>query len=167
MNSIEEKLWNYIDGTCSPAEEQAIRNLIAADEVYQRKYQEILALQKELETMELDVPPMAFTYNVMEAIRTEEAQKPLKATIDGRIIKGIAAFFLITIAALVVIALYSSNWSAGSYSGIKLANHVSADISLVTGYTGPAFKAFLFFDVVLALFLFDSYLRKKPVIRQM
>jgi hypothetical protein len=24
MNSIEEKLWNYIDGNCTPAEQQAI-----------------------------------------------------------------------------------------------------------------------------------------------
>ena len=30
MNNIEEKLWSYIDGNCTPDEQKAISALIAA-----------------------------------------------------------------------------------------------------------------------------------------
>ena len=32
MNTIEERLWNYIDGTCTEEERKAIDMLIAGDE---------------------------------------------------------------------------------------------------------------------------------------
>ncbi len=159
MNSIEEKLWNYLDGSCSTKEHEAISHLIATDPTYQQKYQELLAFNQELENMELDAPPMAFTYNVMEAIRTEEASKPLKANIDHRIIKAIAAFFVVTIAALLVIALANSHTSS-VHETVQIP--VKVQIPTLTNYfSGPVMKGFLFFDVVLALFLLDEYLRKR------
>ena len=102
MNNVEEKLWNYIDGTCSEEEQKAIGTLIAQDETYKRKYEELLALNQEFSKMELDDPPMAFTYNVMETIRSEYAQQPLKAGINKRIIKGIGGFFILSISILVI-----------------------------------------------------------------
>jgi anti-sigma factor RsiW len=66
MNSIEEQLWNYIDGTCTPGEQQAISMLIETDENYRRQYEELLALNAEFANIELEEPPMAFTYRVME-----------------------------------------------------------------------------------------------------
>jgi anti-sigma factor RsiW len=159
MNSIEEKLWNYLDGSCSPEEHEAISQLIATDQTYQQKYQELLAFNQELENMELDAPPMAFTYNVMEAIRTEEASKPLKANIDHRIIKAIAAFFIGTIAVLLIIALANSH-ADNVHETVQIP--VKVHLPALTNYiSAPVMKSFLFFDVVLALFLFDGYLRKK------
>src|SRR6201996_9687780 len=117
MNTIEEKLWNYIDGTCSEEEKKAIDLLIAQDEVYRRKYEELLALNLEFSKMELDEPPMAFTYNVMETIRTEHAQQPLKAGINKRIIRGIAGFFILSILALLIYALSSTHISSANISG--------------------------------------------------
>ena len=73
MNPIEEKLWSYIDGSCTEDERAAISRLIASDEVYRLKYQELLAFERELSAMELDEPSMGFTYKVMESIRTEHA----------------------------------------------------------------------------------------------
>ncbi|MEZ2335938.1 anti-sigma factor [Mucilaginibacter sp. RCC_168] len=162
MNTIEEKLWNYIDGTCSPAEQDAIAMLIEQDEVYAQKYQELLALNQEFAKMELDEPPMAFTYNVMEAIRTENAMQPLKANIDKRIILGIAIFFVFTILTLLTFIFANIH-----ISGININ---AADIKLPAGVklpstnslvSGPVLKWFLIFDVVLALFLTDAYLRRK------
>lgn len=163
MNNIEEQLWNYVDGTCTPQEQEAIIHLIATDEAYRQKYAEIISFTRELENMELDEPPMAFTYNVMEAIRTEEASKPLKAAIDNRIIKGIAAFFILTIVALVAISLANTNWSAGENMTMPVSLHLPAVKNL---FSGMALKGFLFFDVVLALFLFDGYLRKRNAQQQ-
>jgi len=168
MNTIEEKLWNYIDGTCSPAEQEAIARLIEQDEAYAQKYQELLTLNQEFAKMELDEPPMAFTYNVMETIRTENAMQPLKANIDKRIILGIAVFFAVTILALLTFTFANIH-----ISGINIS---ASDIKLPAGvklpstnslFSGPVLKWFLIFDVVLALFLTDAYLRRKKTARQL
>jgi len=161
MNTIEEKLWNYIDGTCSDEEKKAIDILIAQDEVYRRKYEELLVLNQEFSKMELDEPPMAFTYNVMEAIRAEHAQQPLKAGIDKRIIKGISGFFIISILLLVIYAL-----STVRLGPVNISVHLPDSLKLpdIKNYLSkPVLEGFVFFDVVLGLFLFDAYLRKRSV----
>ncbi len=158
MSSMEEKLWDYIDGSCTPEEQQAITLLIEQDELYRRKYEELLQLNAEFSAIELDEPPMAFTYNVMETIRTENAQQPLKAAINKRIIKGIGFFFVFTISAILIFALSNIHWSAGT-SDVHIPS--SALLQLKGLVSGPAMQVFVFFDVVLALYLFDGYLRRK------
>ncbi|MBC7401231.1 MAG: hypothetical protein H7289_14930, partial [Mucilaginibacter sp.] len=86
MNSIEEKLWSYIDGNCTTNERAAIDLLLIEDETYQQAYLELLALNREIAGMELEEPSMAFTYNVMENIRAEHARQPLKTHINNNII---------------------------------------------------------------------------------
>lgn len=164
MNSVEEKLWAYIDGTCSDEERRAIEHLIETDDIYRRKFDELMAFDAELSAIEADEPPMAFTYNVMEAVRAEHARNPLKSAINPRIIKAIGIFFILTITAVVFFAFSQVQWSAGN-SGLKLStdfkmpnikNHISGDVV----------KGFLFFDVVLGLFLFDALLRRKNAPKQ-
>jgi hypothetical protein len=164
MNVIEEKLWNYIDGTCSEDEQKAIGILIAQDEVYRRKYDELLALSQEFSKMELDEPSMAFTYNVMEGIRAEHALNPLKAGIDKRIIKSIAGFFILSILLLVFYVLSTFHISGISFSG-HLPEHLKLP-DLKNYFSWPVLEGFLFFDVVLGLFLFDAYLRRRSVSKQ-
>ena len=162
MNNIEEKLWDYIDGNCSADEQKTISSLIASDETYRLKYKELLTLNNQLSAMELDEPPMAFTYNVIEAIRTEQAQQPLKAAVNKRIIRGIGLFFLITIPALLVFVIANINWSPISSSAIDIK------LPQFKNYlTRPIIEGFLFFDVVLGLFLFDNYLRKKNLVKEL
>lgn len=159
MNNIEETLWNYIDGNCSPDEQKAISALIAHNETYRLKYHELLNLNHEFSAMQLDEPPMAFTYNVIAAIRNEQALQPLKATINKRVIRFITAFFALTILVLLIVTLANVNWQAAAASGFKLPNF--------TNYINrPVFEGFLFFDIVLALFLFDTYLRKSKFLKQ-
>ena len=161
MNTVEEKLWNYIDGTCSEDEQKAIGILIAQDETYKRKYEELLALNQEFSKMELDEPSMAFTYNVMETIRAEYAQQPLKAGINKRIIKGISGFFILSISILVIYMI--STIHIGHVAG-NAALDVNIKLPDLTKYLNKqVLEGFVFFDVVLGLFLFDSYLRRKNV----
>jgi Fe2+ transport system protein B len=164
MNTAEEKLWNYIDGTCSEEERKAIDILIAQDETYRRKYNELLALNQEFAKMELDEPSMAFTYNVMESIRTEHAQQPLKAGIDKRIIKGIAGFFILTILLLVIFVLSTMHIRSVNFSGYLPESLKVPDIT--NYFSLPVLKGFLFFDVVLGLFLLDGYMRRRNVSKQ-
>src|ERR1700761_2704976 len=126
MNTIEEKLWNYIDGSCSEEERKAIDILIAQDEVYRREYEELLSFDQQISNMELDEPPMAFTYNVMEGIRAEYAQQPLKSAINKRIIKGIGIFFIVTITLALLFAMSNIHLSS---SGNKLGA-TSLDINI-------------------------------------
>jgi anti-sigma factor RsiW len=163
--NIEETLWNYIDGNCTADEQKAITTLIASDEACRLKYNELLKLNNEFSAMELDEPPMAFTYNVMEDIRAEQAQKPLKAAINKRIVLGLAIFFVITIAALLVFTLASmqpmlaSDGAAATSSGFTMPD-------LSQYLPKPLIEAFFFFDVVLALYLFDTFIRKKKMQHQ-
>ena len=166
MKNIEEELWNYLDGLGSEQEREHISRLIATDKTYQQKYEEIVAFNSELEGIELDTPPMAFTYNVMEAIRAEAASKPLKAAIDNRIIKGIAAFFAVSILLLLGVALASTNWNTAIGSNIHLPANLHLP-SLKGMLSNNALKGFVFFDTVLALYLFDGYLRKRRTIENM
>jgi hypothetical protein len=168
MNTMEEKLWNYIDGSCTPAEQDAITRLIEQDEVYAKKYQELLSLNQEFAAMELDEPPMAFTYNVMEAIRTENAMQPLKAAIDKRIILGISIFFVFTILALLVFSFANINISDIHVSAQDIKLPATVKLPGTTSlFNGPFLKWFLIFDVVLALFLTDAYLRRKKTAKQL
>ncbi|MBW4890214.1 hypothetical protein KXQ82_10825 [Mucilaginibacter sp. HMF5004] len=158
MNTIEEKLWNYIDGTCTAEERESIATLIATDEVYSKKYKELLLLNAEFTNIELDEPSMAFAYNVMETIRTENAMKPLKATVNKNIIRGIGMFFAFTIVALLVFTLSQVNWSAGGNSAPVINFTMPQLPGLISSTT---VYAFLFVDLILGLFLLDNYLRKK------
>jgi hypothetical protein len=164
MNTLEERLWNYIDGTCSDEEKKAIKVLIAGDMACKSKYENLLALNQEFSKMELDEPSMAFTYNVMETIRAGHAMQPLKAGINKRIVTGISGFFIVSISLLLIYVLSSVHLSAGNLSA-----HVPVSIKLPdlkNYFSVPVFRGFLFFDVVLALFLLDSYLRKRGVSKQ-
>jgi hypothetical protein len=161
MNTIEEKLWNYIDGTCSDQEKKSIDMLIAQDEVYRRKYEELLALNQEFSKMELEEPSMAFTFNVMETIRAEHALTPLKSGIDKRIIKAIAGFFILTILFLVIYVLSTLHLSPVNISAQLPDSLKLPDIK--NYFNVHVLEAFVFFDVVLGLFLFDAYLRKRSV----
>ncbi|OCX52219.1 hypothetical protein BEL04_12095 [Mucilaginibacter sp. PPCGB 2223] len=167
MNSVEEKIWNYIDGNCSPDEQQAMDILIATDDVYKRKYHELSKLNIEFSCMmELDEPSMGFGYKVMETIRTENAMKPLKATIDKRIIKGIAAFFVVSIVTLLVFALINVSWTNTNSTNTLLSGQDIKIPQLGNYLNGTVLKVFILFDIVLALFLADGYLRKKLNNRQ-
>jgi anti-sigma factor RsiW len=159
MNNMEEKLWNYIDGNCTPDEQKAISSLIEKDAAIGAKYRELLSLNASFAQMDLDEPPMAFTYNIMEAIRTENAQVPLKAAINKRIIRGIAIFFTLTLVALLVLVFASVKWSGQGLPASLTAHFKMPDIS--SSQTKVFVQAFVFFDVLLGLYLFDAYLRRK------
>jgi hypothetical protein len=165
MNSMEEILWRYIDGLCTPEEVQVVRALIAEDESYRLKYQELTALNAGLAGMELDEPPMAFTYNVMESIRTEHARVPLKASINKKIIWGIAAFFTVTLLAMLVLLVINIKWSSPAQA-VNMS--VVPKLPAINASQGKILvQVFVFFDVILGLYLFDAFLRKRSAAKQL
>lgn len=158
MNTIEEQLWNYIDNSCTPKEREAIEAKLAVDAAYQQLYQELLLVNSHLDKLELDEPSMSFTRNVMEQVKLEPKPVVLKTKVDQRIIAFIGGFFVLSILAILVVAVANSkisfnvNWPKFDWA---------ADTSKLLN---PTFlKAFLLFDVVLALIYADSLLRKKRI----
>lgn len=158
MNNMEEKLWAYIDGACSPEDQLAITELIDTDALVRSKYEQLLKLNAEFSAMELDEPPMAFTYNVMEAIRNENASVPLKAAINKKIIRGIGLFFVLTLTAALIFILASVKFSGGQ--PVNLSQYLKTP-AIDAGKARILVQAFVFFDVILGLYLFDAYLRRK------
>ena len=93
MKSVEEKLWDYIDGVCSSEEQKEIRQLIADDAVFRSKYNELMQIQNDMEALDLDMPSMSFTNKVMDKITLQSAPLSAKARINKRIIYAIAGIF--------------------------------------------------------------------------
>src|SRR5690242_16424826 len=65
---MEQRLWDYIDGLCSPEERSSIQALLAENAAWQRKYKELLNVHQLMNDAELEAPSMRFTKNVMEEI---------------------------------------------------------------------------------------------------
>ncbi len=158
MNTIEEQLWNYIDGNCTPAEKLEIETKLVVNLQYHTIYQELLKVNEELNKIDFEEPSMSFTRNVMDKVNLELKPVALKTKVDNRIVYSIAAFFVLALTSIFVYALATSDLSFKfdmpkmnfAFEPAKYINHTSLLI-------------FLFVDVVIALIYLDGFLRKnKP-----
>ncbi|HYK75567.1 MAG TPA: hypothetical protein VEV16_01190 [Daejeonella sp.] len=163
MNIVEQRIWDYLDGTCSSQERKDVETLIHTDPVFQAAYQEQKALHESLSTFELEEPSMAFTRNVMELVKLEPRPGSVKSLIDKRIIYGIAAFFLITITAFLIAALWQVNWTEPA-SGLA-AEYQLPKVDFSKYLSSTLINMFFFADIILGLYLLDSFLRKRLVSR--
>ena len=154
MNNMEEKLWNYIDGTCNEEECAAISALIENDDKWRSAFDDMLQTNSDISALSLDEPPMAFSYNVMEVIRAHEASKPLKTSVNKYVISAIAGFFILAMIALVLFLLNNTSGSAGT--SVPSTN---VDLSIFTN--SNLIKVFFYIDAMLLLFLTDAFIRRK------
>lgn len=157
MKELEKELWNYIDGSCTPAERVRIEKLLDQDPEYRAVYQELLSLDADLMTMDLEQPSMSFTRNVMEAIQGESV--PASVQIDKRLIYGIGALFGLIFLLVSGILLYSVNWSEQSFQ-FKVDFTVPPSLTR-TLLNSNYLTIFYLADVVLALYILDGFFRKR------
>ena len=67
--NIEEKLWNYIDGTMDPKEQTIIDQLLQTNQEWKSKYAELMEVHQLMQdNIDLEHPSLRFTQNVMEEI---------------------------------------------------------------------------------------------------
>ncbi|WP_431214887.1 anti-sigma factor family protein [Puia sp. P3] len=166
---MEDRLWNYIDGGCSPAEKSAIETLIATNREWQEKYRELLNIHQLLNASELEAPSMRFTKNVMEEIARYQIAPATKSYINKNVIRGIGAFFLTMIAGLLAFVFSQFKWSSGSQSSnsIKLpsANDLGLDqlnrIDYSKTFNSTWVIGFMLVLVVMSWMLLDMYLQQK------
>ena len=153
MKSMEEEIWEYIDGDISAQDKATIAAKIAADAAYAAVYMEMLELNQLLAVSDLEEPSMSFTRNLMDKISLEPAPVTLKTQVDKRIIYSLSAVFLL--------AILSVSWFAVSnadFSGVALPSF-NFNIDLQQVVNPLTLQLFVFIDIVLGLLYLDRLYR--------
>jgi len=155
---VEQRIWNYLDGSSSPEEQKRIEELIQTDPEYRDAYRELFEVDKLLTESSMETPSMSFTRNVMERIKTEPVPGSIKALVDKRIINAIAIFCLVSISAGLILMLLQVDWQLQPQDNwtVRLP-----EVQLSVAAKDWITKGFLFLDIVIALYGVDFLLRKK------
>jgi hypothetical protein len=167
LMDIEIKLWEYIDGLVDPQEKSAIEKLIEENTEWRAKYHELLDLHQSIDLVELEVPSMRFTRNVMDEIARHHIAPATKEYINKKIIWGIAAFFITVIVSFVVYGISQVDWSTGSSDG-TLGNVNLTQVDYSSMFNNTYINLFMGLNIILGLMLFDRYLaaRKEKYMKE-
>lgn len=157
MKSIDEEIWDYIDGTINESQKADIEAKIAGNPDYKAVYNDLIEINRMMHATEFEEPSMSFTRNVMEQVNLELAPVALKTKVNNKIIYAIAAFFILSILSVFIYAAANSNFSVHT-SDLPTFN---TSINLEQFITPISVRIFLFFDVVIALICLDGFLRSK------
>lgn len=161
--TMETRLWDFIDGLSSPAEKSAVEALIAANLEWQRKYKELLNVHQLMASSELDAPSMRFTVNVMEEIARHHVAPATKTYINKKIIRSIGAFFASLIAGMLVFLFVQVKRTSPGSSSLKLPSYdLGLDkVDYDKVFSGLPVTLFMLVAVVLGFVLLDMYLQRK------
>jgi hypothetical protein len=154
MNTIEQQLWDYIDGNLDDSSKKAIEEKIESNAEIKSQYENLLKLNLVFDGFDLDEPSMSFNRNVMESIALVPAPVAMKTKVDKKIVYSIGGFFLISLLALLGYVFYNANLEMPKFD-------LKVDFNLEKYITPTAIYAFLFADLVIGLIFLDQFLRKK------
>ncbi|HEV7783680.1 MAG TPA: hypothetical protein VGO58_20565, partial [Chitinophagaceae bacterium] len=118
QRSIEERLWDYIDGLSTAEERPVVEQLLRDDTAWKSKYGELLKTDELLRVSELEQPSMRFTKNVMEEISKLHIAPATKTYINKKIIWGISFFFIALIAGFLLYGFAQMQWSVSDDSQV-------------------------------------------------
>lgn len=158
--TIEERLWEYIDGTCNEDEKTFIAQLIATNLEWKAKYKELLEVHQLMGDIELEQPSMRFTQNVMEEIGKLHIAPAAQSYINKKVIWGIGAFFLLSIVGFLIYGFGQVNWSSSS-DGNSIIPIDFDKIDFSVFFKNTYTNVFMMVNVVLGLVMLDMYLGKK------
>ncbi|MCW3124055.1 MAG: hypothetical protein JWQ38_3547 [Flavipsychrobacter sp.] len=157
---IEIQLWEYIDGTCSEADKARISGLIASNSTWSAHFKQLSAIHASIAgNMEQEQPSMRFTKNVMDTIAATHIAPATSKYINKGIIKGIAAFFIVTLTTILGYALATANYKTTSSPVLSAVTNTLSDAGSL--FNGPVFNIIIGVNVVLLLLLLDTVLRKQ------
>ncbi|EDM36381.1 hypothetical protein PBAL39_11772 [Pedobacter sp. BAL39] len=157
MTTIEEEIWDYIDGHGTAAQLQATADKIVTDAAYAAIYHELQSVHQQIAEIDLDTPSMSFSRNVMEQLKSEPAPVRLRTKVDKRIIYSISAFFIASIAFLLADIFGQVKGSASSFDlNLDLATQ-----GLRQAVSPMVLKVFLFVDVLLAFAYLDTLMKRR------
>lgn len=158
QQTIEERLWNFIDGTTPADERTVIEQLLQTDAAWKEKYSELLQVNELLQASELEAPSLRFSKNVMEEIGKLHIAPATKSYINNKIIWGLGIFFIIMLVGFLIYGFGQMTFSAGEETTIS-KNLGKVDISKF--FTNNWVNAFMMINVVIGLVLLDNFLANK------
>jgi hypothetical protein len=158
QRSMEERLWDYIDGISPATEKNLVEELLEKDASWKARYRELLQTHEWLQSSELEQPSMRFTRNVMEEIAKLHIAPATKTYINKRVIWGIASFFIVMILGFLVYGFGQMEWTVSSDNSV-LQNVSKLDLSKM--FSNTWVNMFMMVNVVVGLFLLDNYLSTK------
>jgi hypothetical protein len=157
---MEMQLWEYIDGLCNESDRQRISMLINNDAIWQQAHDELKAVHVAIATqLPTEQPSLRFSKNVMEAVAAAQVAPSARNYINRSIIRGIAAFFIIMIVSMLVIAFATADWNPGGNEAVLQWQKGSDAFSGVL--TTRAFNIVIAVYVVLSLVLVDKLMHKR------
>lgn len=158
--NIEEKLWNYIDGSMEAKEHAFIHDLVQTNHEWKAKYAELLEVHQIMqENIDLEHPSLRFTQNVMEEISRLYITPATRNYINKNVIWGIGIFFITTIVGLLVYGFGQIDWNkpdTGNIPQLPINN-----VNWTQFFSGTYMNVFLMVNILLGLMLLDMYLTKK------
>ncbi len=158
VGGMEERLWNYIDGTAAVNEKTVIDKLLQTDAAWKMRYQELLEVNELLKSSELDSPSLRFSKNVMEEIAKLHIAPATRTYINKKIIWGLAFFFIALVVGFLIYGFGQMNFNTGEETTLS-KNLNKVDFSKFFNNTWV--NVFMMINVVLGLFLLDNYLTSK------
>lgn len=155
---IEERLWNYIDGTAAADEKTVVDKLLETDAAWKATYHELLHVNELLKSSELDAPSLRFSKNVMEEIAKLHIAPATKTYINKKIIWGLGFFFIALIVGFLIYGFGQMNFNTGEETTLS-KNLDKVDFSKF--FSNTWVNVFMMINVVLGLFLLDNFLSNK------
>jgi hypothetical protein len=162
---IEEQLWSYIEGSITAAAKTFVEKMLASNEEWQVKYKEQLELHQLLiNEKEPEFPSLRFTKNVMDGITGMQPKAATSSFINKNVIRSIAAFFILTISALLIYSFTQVQWQASG--GSSIIPFDTKDIKLPQFefsklFNSTVLNVLLMITLVMGLMMFDGILRSK------
>ena len=158
--NIEEKLWDYIDGSMEKSEQAFIEQLLQNNQEWKAKYAELMEVHQLMQDdLDLEHPSLRFTQNVMEEISRLYITPATRNYINKNVIWGIGIFFLTTIIGLIVYAFGQIDWSQPDTGGIM--NDMQVNMNWGQFFSSTYMNVFIMVNIVLGLMLLDMYLTRK------
>ena len=159
---MEVRLWDFIDGLSAADEQALIRQLIAEDPAWRRRYNELINVDEALNHFELDAPSLRFTKNVMEQITRYHVAPATKNYINKNVIRGITAFFLIMIIGILIYFFGQFHWTSTSSDNLIPQYSIGANkLNWGKALSNTSVNIFILVNVILGFILLDKYLQGK------
>lgn len=157
-HNIEERLWNFIDGTVSASEKTVIEDLLKSDMEWKAKYSQLLEVHQLLQSSELEAPSMRFSKNVMEEIGKLYIAPATKSYISKKIVWGIGFFFITMLVGFLIYGFAQMSLSTGEETEIskKISN-----IDFSKFFNNTWINVLMMINVIAGLFLLDNYFTNK------
>lgn len=154
-----EKLWKYVDGTCSAEEKARLDALLAADAGLREDLEQVEAIHKALQAMQPEQPSLRFSKNVMEAIPKfypAARAEPLVPANWKKIFWGVVAATSSLAMAVACLPAGQQTSSAEASSIDVLLSKTLDTLASLTQQSLATWAVLVFFSAIILLYLDDK-----------